>query len=91
MSKTAASDKRSPKIYSEISKNEEKIKRNWELVYLDTRNLSHSQVKRISDTLDTFATKRDKISTMRTLIREGIKTLDVDRLFLSFNSIRDVK
>jgi DNA polymerase-1 len=85
------SDKRSPKIYKDLLLNKDTIKRNWRLIYLDTKNLSHSQIKRIGDTIDTFAPRKDKISVMRALIREGIKTLDVDRFFLSFNSIRDEK
>jgi DNA polymerase-1 len=91
ISKKFSSEKRSPKVYSEIIKEKDTIRRNWDLIYLDAKNLSYSQVKRISDTLDTFDSRRDKISTMRTLIREGIKTFDVDRFFLSFNSIRDKK
>jgi len=82
-----SSDKRSPKIYRDLLKNRKIVERNWRLIYLDTKNLSHSQIKRINDTIDTFDSRRDKISVMRTLIREGIKTLDVDRFFLSFNSI----
>tara|TARA_R110001583_G_scaffold7985_18_gene39016 strand:+ start:3199 stop:4089 length:891 start_codon:yes stop_codon:yes gene_type:complete len=82
---------RGPKIYNDLIENRDMIKRNWRLIYLDTNNLSHSQIKRISDTIDTFEPSRDKISVMRTLIREGIKTLDIDRFFLSFNSIRDKK
>ena len=91
ISKKFSSEKRSPKVYSEIIKEKDTIRRNWDLIYLDVKNLSYTQVKRISDTLDTFDSRRDKISTMRTLIREGIKTFDVDRFFLSFNSIRDKK
>lgn len=84
-------DKRSPKIYSDLIENKDIIKRNWRLIYLDTSNLSHNQIKRIGDTIDTFEPSRDKISVMRTLIREGIKTLDIDRFFLSFNAIRDTR
>jgi len=80
-------EKRSPKIYNAISQNEKIIKRNWKLMYLDTFCLSSFQIDRIRDTLDTFQPKRNKMNTMRTLIREGIKTLNIDRLFLSLRRI----
>jgi DNA polymerase-1 len=76
------------KLYHNILGSRKDIERNWKIIYLDIRNLSHYQIKRITDSIDTFEPKRDKIAVMRTLIREGTKTLDVDRLFLSFNSIK---
>lgn len=86
-SKKMSMGKRIPKIYKEILSNEDIVKRNWKLMYLDTNNLSAYQIKNIDDTIDTFNPVRDKISVMRTLIREGIQTLDVDRLFLSFSTM----
>lgn len=81
--------KRSPKIFKEIAENKEKILRNWKLIYLDIKNLSHNQIQRIHTSIDTFSPRRDKISTMRILIREGIQTLDVDRFFLSLISCKN--
>ena len=84
-SESESEKKNSPKVYSEILRSHKTILRNWKLIYLDTSNLSGFQIKRITDSIDTFSPVRDKIGMMRILIREGIQTLDVDRLFLSLN------
>lgn len=70
-----------------ISESKDLIKRNWKLIYLDTANLSASQISKINYSFDTFEPVRNKIHLMRTLIKEGIQTFNVDRLFLSLNHI----
>ena len=35
------------KIFKEISKSEDLIRRNWKLIYLDTSNLSEEQIRKI--------------------------------------------
>jgi len=70
-----------------ISESKDLIKRNWKLIYLDTANLSASQISKINYSFDTFDPARNKIHLMRTLIKEGIQTFNVDRLFLSLNHI----
>lgn len=75
------------KAYLNISESEDLIKRNWKLTYLDTKNLSHHQIKKINDTIDTFEPVRNKIGMMRHLISQGVQTFNVDRLFLSLNCL----
>jgi len=75
------------KAYQNIVENEDVIRRNWKLIYLDTGNLSSSQIKRITSSLDTFAPTKNKIQIMRILLREGIQTFNVDRMFLAMNHI----
>tara|TARA_R110002020_G_scaffold37124_19_gene112071 strand:+ start:4402 stop:5364 length:963 start_codon:yes stop_codon:yes gene_type:complete len=76
------------KSIKNISNSEGLIRRNWKLIYLDTHQLSASQIDKTNFTFDNFTINRDKIKTMRTLIKEGIQTFNVDRLFLSLNQIR---
>ena len=75
------------KIFQEIACSEDLIRRNWKLIYLDTSNLSEEQIRKIEYTTDTFAPGHNKIGMMRLLIKEGIQTFNVDRLFLSLNYV----
>ena len=77
----------SPKIFQRISDGEDIIHRNWKLMYLDTNNLSASQIKRIEGTIDTFEPQRNKIGLLRRLVKEGLSTFDADRFFVAFNYI----
>jgi len=70
-----------PKIYGRIVDGSDTIERNWKLMYLDTINLSAKQIKKIDHAIDTFQPKRDKMSLMRRLVKEGLSTFDVDRFF----------
>ena len=76
------------KAYQEIVSSEDIIRRNWKLIYLDTVNLSASQIQKINYLIDTFTVSRNKIHMMRALIKEGIQSFNIDRAFLSFNHIR---
>tara|TARA_R110000824_G_scaffold301401_1_gene489362 strand:+ start:278 stop:1234 length:957 start_codon:yes stop_codon:yes gene_type:complete len=75
------------KAFKEITQSEELIRRNWKLIYLDTANLSEEQIRKIKYTVDTFSPKKNKLEMMRALIKEGIQTFNVDRLFLALNYI----
>jgi protein Xni len=75
------------KIYSEILKSENVIRRNWKLINLDTGNLSVNQIKRILNTVDTFAAKRNKMSVLKIFQDESIKNIDIDRIFLTMKML----
>jgi 5'-3' exonuclease len=74
------------KLYKNICDSKDIVRRNWKLMYLDTQNLSATQIQKINNMANTFVPSRDKIGMLRALIREGIKTFDADRFFLSLNS-----
>tara|TARA_R110001583_G_scaffold16272_1_gene66636 strand:- start:9787 stop:10752 length:966 start_codon:yes stop_codon:yes gene_type:complete len=84
---TMINDGKKLKSIIRISESKDLIKRNWKLIYLDTANLSASQISKINYNFDTFTPVRNKIHLMRLLIKEGIQTFNVDRLFLSLNHI----
>lgn len=73
------------KVYKEINENQELIKRNWSLMYLDTQNLSAEQIKKINYAVDTFEPKKDKIGLLRLLIKQGLNKFDVEKLFFILN------
>jgi hypothetical protein len=76
------------KAIKNISEAIDLIKRNWRLIYLDTQNLSGDQILKINYVTDTFAPSRNKIQVMRILIKQGIQSFNVDRLFLSLKQIK---
>ena len=82
-----AKDKKSPKIFKEIAVSENLIRMNWKLTYLDTSNISATQIKKIESSIDTFSPAPNKISLIRMMIKNGIQNLDVDHLFLSMRNI----
>jgi len=81
--------KRSPKVFKTIIDSEDIIRMNWKLAFLDTSTLAHFQIEKINKEIDTLAVMGNKIEMLKKLIKEGIKTVDVDRLFLSLSCIRD--
>ncbi len=76
------------KAFKSIVESENLVRRNWKLIYLDTSCLSQEQISKIEYTIDTFTPNTNKIEMMRMLIKEGIQTLNVDRIFLSVNYMR---
>jgi 5'-3' exonuclease len=76
------------KIFKLILESEIDIKRNIRLIMLDTQNIAHKQIKDIEEIIDTFSPSRNKMNILRILLKEGINTFNVDRLFLSTAHIR---
>ena len=71
------------KVYQEIINSEDVIRRNWKLIRLDTNNLSHMQIKKLINEIDTFKPTRNKMKVLHILKRQSIQNVDVDRFFLS--------
>ena len=75
------------KLYHQILADSEIPIMNWKLMYLDAINLSANQIKKINFKIDTIDRKLDKINFMRILIREGIKSFDANKFFMTARSI----
>ena len=75
------------KLFQEINRARDIVKRNWRLMFLDISNLSAEHIKKINYATDTFEPSRNKIGFMRILIRESIKNFDADSFFVSLNSV----
>ena len=52
-------------------------------MFLGTKNIAAQQIERLRGQLASPTPKPQKINFLRTLLREEIKSLDVDRLFFS--------
>ena len=78
-SKINLNNKKQIKIYKDVLINEELIKTNWSLMYLNISTLSASQINKIDSTIDNHEYKMDKLSFIKTLLEAGISTnLDID-------------
>ena len=75
------------KLYKNILENEDLIRRNWKLTYLDIGSLSAEHIKKIEYSISNFKSNFDKFGAIRLCLKKGIKTIDMDRLFLSFKNI----
>jgi len=87
MSARQAASNSKIKAHAEIVANEDLIKRNWQLVHLDTAILSGTQAKRIQDLCTGCKTNRDKIGFIRYLLKLGIQTFNADLIFYTFSHI----
>ena len=75
------------KLYHNINDNQDVVRRNWRLMYLDITNLSASQIQKIDSIIDTFELSRNKIKLMRSLMQEGLLTFDADAFFMTLNTV----
>lgn len=75
------------KLYSQINSDSEVPRINWKLMNLDAITLSANQIEKINYRIDTVDTELNKISFMRTLIREGIRVFDANKFFMTARSI----
>jgi DNA polymerase-1 len=65
------------KTFSKIIENTDVIQRNWKLVHLDGHMLSHNQIMKINNLIDTFEPKMDRMALIKILVKEGIGDFDV--------------
>lgn len=74
------------KLYNNIILNETNIRKNWNLMYLDSMMLCADQIKRINHQLDNKETKINKMDLYRIINREGLNTFDIHSFFISIKS-----
>ena len=75
------------KLFTEIHENYDILERNWKLMNLDTFNLAATQIQKIEFIFNTFDVNKDKISIMRTLLKEGITSFDVNEFYMALNTL----
>jgi DNA polymerase-1 len=71
------------KVYSQVKNNADLARMNWKLMKLDVSNLSWNQISRLNSVIESELNDYNKFSMIRSLIKYGIKTFDVDRLYLN--------
>lgn len=87
----AASHQGDAALYKKVFESSDIVKRNWQLVHLDGSMLSHDQSNRIEHAVDTFRPKVDKMTFVRSLIKEGVNDFDADSFFYDLGCIEGVR
>jgi len=78
-SKLNFNDKKPIKLYKDVLNNEELIKTNWSLMYLNISTLSANQINKIDNIVDNHEYRMDKLSFIKILLEAGVATnLDID-------------
>lgn len=75
--------------YGKIIGDSDIIKRNIKLMILDTGCLTNDQISKVKFSIEKKELKKDKLSTMRILIKNGINNFNVDRLFLALKIMEE--
>tara|TARA_Y100001938_G_scaffold150668_1_gene242720 strand:+ start:557 stop:1477 length:921 start_codon:yes stop_codon:yes gene_type:complete len=73
-------------VYTNIVENQAISKRNWRLMFLDIKNLSESQIRKIENVLSDENKTLNKMALVKQLSKEGIKNFDVDSFYSSVSS-----
>lgn len=73
-------------IYKLMSECEGEARKNWKLMYLDLGSLNGDQVKKIEHQLGTPAPHPNKMALLRILVREGLRSVEIDTTYLHMKS-----
>lgn len=74
---------KSAKTYQQVKNGADMARMNWKLMYLDVSNLSWNQVTRINSAVESEVPAGNKMELIRSLLKAGIKTFDIDRLYMN--------
>ncbi len=74
------------KLYENMIEYSSRAHRNWRLMYLNIKNLSADQVKKIEYSFEDSKPSGNKMSLVKMLIREGIKNFDIDSFYASLKA-----
>jgi len=78
-------------IHRRVVQQQEDIKRNWHLVFLDGSMLSATQAASVEHVMSTFKPRSDRMGLMKLLLKDGISDFDVENFFYSFNCINNIE
>jgi 5'-3' exonuclease len=74
------------KIFANISEFKDLVKRNWKLMYLDTKNLSGTQIISINDLWEQECPTLNIMNFLKILNKYGANTYDANNLFKNFRN-----
>lgn len=75
------------KICQKIVDNEDTVKRNWKLVYLDGGMLSGHQVSTVTNQINTFKPEMNRVLFTKKLIKEGVYDFDIAMFMMIIGSL----
>lgn len=74
-------------IHQRVVQQQDDLRRNWRLVFLDGSMLSGTQQQLVDHLVSTFRPRVDRMGLVKQLVREGIGDFDVEGFFYAFNGI----
>lgn len=74
------------KLINNIINNENLLKKNWKLMYLDSSMLSADQIKKINYQVENKKSKIDKFKLLKIMNREGLNFFNVHSFLISIKS-----
>ena len=74
-------------VHRRVVDQQDDLRRNWRLVYLDGSMLSATQASSIDHLVGTFQPRIDRMALVKQLVKEGIGDFDVEGFFYAFNCI----
>lgn len=74
-------------IHRRVVDQQEDLRRNWRLVFLDGSMLSGTQQQSVDHLVGTFKPRIDRMGLVKQLVKEGIGDFDVEGFFYAFNGI----
>tara|TARA_A200000159_G_scaffold150149_1_gene159241 strand:- start:3206 stop:4168 length:963 start_codon:yes stop_codon:yes gene_type:complete len=80
-------EQRKLKLYDSIIDHEETIRKNWKLMYLESRNISASQVMKVDSVISEFVPERNKLQFIKSLMKLQINNVDYDKLFMILKTL----
>ncbi len=75
------------KLYESIVSGADVAKRNWRLMYLDTRNLSATQIQLIDEKIQKKCQSSNKMDLLKIFRREDIKNFNIDSFFITLKAV----
>ena len=82
-------EQRKLKLYDSIIECENVIRKNWKLMYLESRHLSASQSMKVDGVVEQFTPKRNKLNFIKTLMKYQISNVDYDKLFMTLKTLNE--
>lgn len=82
-------EQRKLKLYDSIIECENVIRKNWKLMYLESRHLSASQSMKVDGVVEQFIPKRNKLNFIKTLMKYQISNVDYDKLFMTLKTLNE--
>lgn len=78
-------------VHKRVVEQQDDLRRNWRLVYLDGSMLSATQAQSVDHLVGTFKPRIDRMGLVKHLVREGIGDFDVESFFYAFNCIEGLE
>jgi DNA polymerase I len=76
------------KLFNNIVEQRGLAEKNWKLMFLDIRNLSHDQINKIKFSFENPSINCNKLKTIKNISELGIKNFDIDSFFSSVSYLR---